>query len=177
MLETYHDANVLPFLSEYPFEVAVPRFFASHLGIAIYRDAHYPEDFWITNAQSEKLALVETRTYAGEFKKGGIDALYSHRESYHLDPDFPALLVVNAQTNARSWKEKLRPIDRQDYELAAAEKVLIVRIEDVLYLWNAIVEGRLDQAQLITLFLHEHGWLEVQEDGTFRVHPSHADTE
>jgi hypothetical protein len=170
LIGAYHLANILPFVGEGKFNEAVPKFFASHLGITIYRDQHHKEDFWITDAHSQKLVMVGTKTYVREFKKGGIYALYSHRESYNLDPNFPALLVVNTHASARSWTEKLRPIDRQDYELAAQDKVLIVRIEDLLYFWNAIVERRLDQAQLITLFLNEHGWLEVQADGTFRVH-------
>lgn len=168
-LQPYQVAKELAFLSEYGFEEAVPKFFNTHLELATLRHEEYKEDFWILDSQSEKIVIAETKSHARGLKKGDIYSLYKSREANGLDDTFPALLVVNAHLNAKSWKEKLRPIPPQDYQLAAQNNILVVRIEDLLFFWNSIVEGRYSQDELLSIILKENGWMEVQKDGDFRI--------
>ena len=170
LLESYRNAKALSFLSEYEFEHAVPKFIKSHLDIPTFRHEQYKEDFWITDEQGQKIIIAETKTYARGFKKGAIHSLISHRESQDLDDDFPALLVINAHMNANSWQEKLRSIDPQDYKLAAKNNVLLLRAEDLLFLWNSIIEKQRTKDDILALLLKEHGWLQVQPDGNTKVH-------
>jgi len=169
-LQPYQIAKGVAFLSEYQFEEAVPKFFTTHLGLATLRHEEFKEDFWILNSQSEKIVIAETKSHARGLKKGDIYSLYKSREANGLDDTFPALLVVNAHLNTKSWKEKLRPLPPQDYQLAVQNNILVVRIEDLLFFWNSIVEGRHSQDELLSVILEKNGWMEVQKDGDFRIH-------
>lgn len=169
-LEPYQDAKSLSFLSEYKFEQAVPLFFETHLGIATLRQEKYTEDFWLIDSNGEKIAIAETKTYSRGFKKSGVYALYNHREANNLDETFPALLIINAHLNANSWKEKIRPIDPQDYKVAASNNILLVRIEDLLYFWNSMLEKKNDTNKLLEYLLNENGWMEVKPDGKIVIH-------
>lgn len=169
-IEQYQLAKQLVFLSEYDFEEAVSQFFDSHLKIPILRNEQYKEDFWILDSQSKKIVIVETKSYSRGFKKSSIYSLYNHRESYNLDESFPAILIANAHLNAASWKEKIRPIDPQDYNLASKDNILLLRIEDLLFLWNSIDKGIYSKEKLISLILNEKGWAEVDENGKIEIH-------
>lgn len=169
-LQPYQVAKALALKSEYQFEEAVPEFFSSHLGVPTIRDEQFMEDFWIVGSTSEKIVISETKTYVRGFKKSGVHSLYNHREGRDCDESFPALLVVNAHLNANCWEDKWRPIDRQDYECAAKNNILVMRIEDVLFFWNAVVEQKRTTQDLLDLILKQSGWLEVQSDGKMVVH-------
>jgi len=169
-LEPYQVAKALAFMSEYEFEEAVPQFLITHLGLSTSRDEEFKEDFWILNPDSEKIVIAETKSYARGFKKSGIYSLYNHREARGLDDTFPALLVVNAHLNANSWKEKIRPIDRQDYELAAKDNIVLMRIEDLIFFWNSVIEEQHSNEELLSVILNQNGWIEVQMDGNIVIH-------
>jgi hypothetical protein len=169
-LEPYQIAKTLAFLSEYEFEKAVPEFFTSHLGLPTLRHEEYKEDFWILDSRSERIVIAETKSHARGLKRSDIYSLYNHREANELDETFPALLVINAHLNAGSWKEKIRRIDAQDYQIAASHNILIARIEDLLFAWNAIAEERISQEELLSTLLTENGWMEVSEDGAVTIH-------
>jgi hypothetical protein len=140
------------------------------LGIPVYKDEKYKEDFWILDGNKEKTVIAETKSRGKGFKKNFIFDIYNHRDANGLDENFPALLIVNAHLNANSWKDKIRQIDPQDYQVAVQHNVLITRIEDLLFFWNAIVEGKKTKEDLLTLFLQEKGWLEVKPDGEVKIH-------
>jgi hypothetical protein len=169
-LEPYQVAKALAFMSEYEFEKAVPQFFITHLDLPTLRDEGYKEDFWILDSQSERIVVAETKSYVRGLKRGSIYDLYSHREARGLDDTFPALLVVNAHLNANSWKEKIKPIDRQDYELAAKDNIVVMRIEDIIFFWNSVLEGEHSNEELLSVVLEQNGWIEVQRDGNIVIH-------
>lgn len=98
------------------------------------------------------------------FKKSAIFSLYNHREVNKLDESFPALLVVNSNLQAASWADKDQPIDKQDYEVAAQNNILIVRVEDLLRLWDSIRKEALGSDQLFDLLTSTKGWLHVTRD-------------
>lgn len=169
-LAPYQEAKRLAFLSEYDFEEEVPKFFASHLGIPTNRHEQFKEDFWILDANGQKIVIAETKSCVRGFKKGGVYSLYNHRESGGFDESFPAIIVINAHLNANSWEEKLRPIDRQDYECAASNNILLVRIEDLLFFWNSAGEKPQNGEKLLSEILKHKGWMEVNLNGEFDFH-------
>jgi len=169
-LHPYQLAKSLASLSEYEFQKAVPQFFITHLGLEVFSEERYQEDFWILDANRQKAVIVETKTRVGGLKRGDVYSIYRHRESNDLDKDFPALLVMNTHLNANSWKEKIRPIDTQDYRVAAQDNILIVRVEDLLLFWNLIVTGQKSSEELLAILLSENGWLEVTTDGKITIH-------
>ena len=169
-LEPYRTAKNLAFLREYEFEEAVPEFFTSHLSLPTSRHEKYREDFWILDSRCERITIAESKSRARGLRRSDIYSLHNHREANKLDETFPALLVANVHLNAASWKEKARQIDPQDYQIAASHNVLIARIEDLLFAWNAIMEGWIDQEGLLSLILAENGWLEVSRDGEVAIH-------
>jgi hypothetical protein len=169
-LDLYRKAKGLAFLREYHFEDAVPRFFISHFGIQTERNEKYKEDFWILDDEGEKIVIAETKSRSRGMKKSVIYSIYNHREANELDESFPALLVINAHLNANSWKGKIRPIAPQEYKVAVSHNILIARIEDLLFAWDAISEGQISKDELIKVFISENGWLEVGKEGNLIIH-------
>lgn len=169
-LAKYESAKEIMFLSEYDFEDKLPKFLKSYLGISTLRNEQYKEDFWILDSNSEKIVIGETKTYVRGFKKSGIYALYNHRESNDLEEDFPALLVVNAHLNAKSLNDKTKPINPQEYEVAAKNNILILRIEDLLFYWYHESQNKYGENELLFKILNERGWMEVKSDGQIIIH-------
>jgi hypothetical protein len=169
-LQPYQIAKELAFLSEYEFEDRVPKFLTSHFQIRTYRDETFNEDFWILNSEGEKIAIGETKSHVGGIKKSDIYSLYNHRESSGQDDAFPALLVVNTHLNAKSWEDKIRPIEPQNYECAFTENIILLRIEDLLFFWNSIEEIRHNSEELLSNILNQKGWMEVKIDGSVVMH-------
>ncbi|HKP71431.1 MAG TPA: hypothetical protein VJT82_00745, partial [Pyrinomonadaceae bacterium] len=96
--------------------------------------------------------------------------LYRHRDENGLDESFPALVVANCNLQAGSWKDKDRAIDKQDYQVAAQNNILILRVEDLVRLWEAIRQGIRSPKDVYKLFISEKGWLEVAQDLSIAIH-------
>ena len=67
-------------------------------------------------------------------------------------------------------EEKDRKIDKQDYEVAAQNNILIVRTEDLVRFWDAVQAERLTPEDVLDAFTAMTGWLEVQPDGQMTEH-------
>ncbi len=119
------------------------------------------------NDSGEKLAIVEVKSYVKGFKKGGIYSLFNHRETNKLDENFPAILFVNCNLQAGSWSNKDCPISKQDYEIAAQNNILILRIEDLVRMWDAVRKGVLDKQTILNTLTTFKGWLSV--DSNFQI--------
>jgi hypothetical protein len=170
-LEPYQSIKQLAFLSEYDFEEAVPHFFRDYFEISVEREEKYKEDFWLLDTESKKVVIAETKSGASRgLKKSDIYALHNHREANGLEETFPGLLVVNFHLTANSWKDKLRPIAPQEYRVAADHYILVVRVEDLLFLWNAVSEGKISKQEILSLICENKGWMEVLENGTIKIH-------
>jgi len=76
---------------------------------------------------------------------------------------------VNANLNAASWEQKSKPIDKQDYKEAADKHILIVRIEDLLFAWQALKERVITANQLLNIFRKEVGWLRFRRDSSWEI--------
>jgi hypothetical protein len=156
--------------AEYTLEHTVPEFLTQHIRLQAERNEQFKEDFWILNSSGDKVILGEVKSYVKGFKKSGIFSLYNHRETNKLPQEFPALLVVNAHMQAASWEEKDRPIDKQDYEIAAQNNILVVRIEDLVRVWDAVRAGRFTPEDILSALTKMTGWLEVRPDGKMIEH-------
>ena len=98
------------------------------------------------------------------FKKSAIYATYNHRESNDLEDNFPALVIVNHHLQANTWKEKNKPIDKQDYELAAKDNILILRVEDLVLLWDAYRKEQIDKQTILNYIIQNRGWMKVDQN-------------
>ncbi|NIM96117.1 MAG: hypothetical protein GTO18_20650 [Anaerolineales bacterium] len=117
------------------------------------------------------MALVEAGSTIKGLSKTKVFQTYGHREENELKEDFPAILISNLHLNAGSWKDKLKSIDRRAIKAAQDNRVLILRIEDLIFYWYKInyLDGSKEEF-LKTLF-SESGWLEVKKkDGTIQLH-------
>jgi hypothetical protein len=163
-LQIFEEAKSLLFQSEYELESLIPKFIVQNLEILTERDEKYKEDFWILNRDEEKAIISEVKSVVKGFKKSAIFSLYNHRETNGLDEDFPAVLVANCNLQAGSWEDKDRPIDKQDFQVAAQNNILIVRIEDLLRLWDLRRSEKISSEEIFNLLLNEKGWLQVNPD-------------
>jgi len=168
-LNIFNSAKQLLFQSEYGLEEALPRFLSEQCGILTKREETYLEDFWLLDDNKERIAICEVKSYNKGFKKTGLFNLYNHRDEYNLGDTFPAILFVNANLNAVSWEQKNKPIDKQDYRKATDKHILIVRIEDLLFAWQALKEGVITANQLLNIFRKEVGWLRFRKDSSWEI--------
>lgn len=165
----YEEAKSLLIANEHELELAVPKFISSKLGIPTEKEERFLEDFWLLNTKREKSAICEVKSVAKGFKKSAIYDVYNHREKYDLPDAFPAILFVNCNLQAGSWAKKNVPIQKDDYEIAVKNHVLIVRIEDVVQIWNLAVTKAIPTDTVVKLLTTETGWLECKE-GKVVVH-------
>jgi hypothetical protein len=160
-LEPFAIAKQLLYLAEYRLENAVPNFIQEHLGIKTERHEQYVEDCWILNDSGKRLAICEVKSYVKGCKRGAIYSVYHHRDTNNLDKAFPAILFVNQHIQAASWVAKDLPINKDDYQVAAKENILVLRIEDLIRLWSAIRKGSITRDYLLALLTNSRGWLKV----------------
>ena len=168
-LGIFHSAKQLLFQSEYGLEEALPRFLQEQCEVSTERKETYREDFWLLDPSDQKVVICEAKSYVKGFRKSGLFNLYNHRESYGLNEGFPAVLFANANLNAASWKQKDRAIDKQDYREAAHKHILIVRIEDLLFAWQALREGTIDENKLLSIFKDRVGWLRFERNKSWEI--------
>jgi len=163
-LRPFDTAKSLLFQSEYTLESSIPRFINEYIGLKIQRDEKYKEDFWILNDSGEKNIIVEVKSMVKGFKKSAVFSLHNHREENKLDESFPALLIANCNLQAGTWTDKDRKIDRQDYEVAAQNNILILRVEDLVRLWDAVRLNKIEARDVLSHLLSKKGWLQVAEN-------------
>lgn len=168
-LDTFHSAKQLLFQSEYGLEEALPRFLQEQCEVSTERKETYREDFWLLDPSRQKVVICEAKSYVKGFRKSGLFSLYNHRESYDLNEGFPAVLFVNTHLNAASWKQKDKLIDKQDYEEAADKQILIVRIEDLLFAWQALRDSIIDANKLLGIFREGVGWLRFKKNRSWEI--------
>jgi hypothetical protein len=163
-LTPFLEAKALLFQSDYTLENTLPQFFQDKLKLRVQRNETYKEDFWILDEADEPAVLVEIKSAVKGFKRTFIFSAYGHREANGLSDDFPTLVVANCNLQAASWTDKIRPIDKQDFEIAFQNNVLVMRIEDVVRLWDMHRVGKIDTQGVFELFRKHTGWLEVTSD-------------
>lgn len=168
-IEPYNSAKSLTFSSEYKLQKEVPEFLKKYLGLNILQDETYNEDFWILDSANNKIAICEVKSYVKGFRKSGVYDTYNHREFYKLEESFPAILFVNLNLNSASWKQKLSPIAPQDYKIATSNNILILRVEDLLFLWDAFKKKKVSKDEIIKLLTSNIGWLYFKPDGNYEI--------
>lgn len=174
-LKTFEEAKALLFQHEYSLEATLPRFLNDNLSISTKRNERHREDFWIVDKEGRELAIAEVKSVTKGFRKGLVHYVLAHRESYELGDDFPALLFVNCNLQAGSFEGKDQIIDVNDCQYAAQNNVLIIRVVDVVRLWDAIRMGKLTPSNVLTLLLSRKGWLHVKSNLEISIKPKPKD--
>ena len=162
-IKPYHETKAILFQSQYMLERTVPSFIERRLNISVFRDEKYLEDFWLLNENKNKIAICEIKSIVKGFKKSAIFSLYNHRESHKLDEQFPGLLIANTHMQAGSWADKDRPIDVQDYQTAAQNNILILRVLDLVRLWRIRENGDISDNEILNIF-KDCGWLNINQN-------------
>jgi hypothetical protein len=168
-LNPYYTAKSLAFASEYELQKLVPKFLNDEFGIPTLQIETCNEDFWLLDSENKKIAICEVKSYVKGFSKSGVYDVYNHREHYKLDESFPALLFVNVNLNAVGWKQKLSPIAPQDYQVATSNNILVIRVEDVLFMWDAFKKNKIKKEKIIKILTTNKGWLYFKPDYTFEI--------
>ncbi|MBA3633024.1 MAG: hypothetical protein H0W58_09490 [Acidobacteria bacterium] len=170
-LQKFDEAKSLLFHNEHHLEITLPNFLKSYLGLEIEQNETYKEDFWIVDNKKEKLAIAEIKSKTKGFTKGLVGYLIAHRDYYELEDEFPALLFVNCNLQVGSWKDKDKFLNEQDYKYVAHQNVLVIRIEDVVRLWEMKRLGKTTNEEILNLFLTKKGWLQVTSKLEIKIHP------
>jgi hypothetical protein len=165
----YEEAKALLVASECTLETALPKFITDRVGLRTHRDEKYAEDFWLLGSDAKKLAVCEIKSVTKGFKKGAIYDVYNHREKNGLPESFPAVLFANCNLQAGSWAKKEAAIQESDCRIAVENNVLIVRVEDLVRIWEAKGNGALTTSDVLRMLTTAKGWLECKS-GKMIVH-------
>ena len=168
-INPFNEIKSLLVASEHKLEIAVPDFISERFAIKTERNERFVEDFWLIDEKSARFAICEVKSVTKGFKKGAIYDVYNHREKNDLPETFPALLFVNCNLQAGSWAKKDTPIQAADVKIASEHNVLIVRIEDLVRIWDAISNEKLSRNELINIFTSQRGWCEFKH-GKIKIH-------
>ncbi|HEX9927497.1 MAG TPA: hypothetical protein VGB02_03015 [Pyrinomonadaceae bacterium] len=170
-LETFIEAKSLLLHREYTLETTLPAFLQNHLALKIEREERYKEDFWLVNEDEEKIAIAEIKSAMKGFKRDMIFRVLDHKSENELTKEFPALLFINCNLQAGSWKDKDKSLSRDEYEYAARENVLIVRIEDVVKLWEMKKLEKIQEKDILELLLKNKGWFHITQKLEIDIKP------
>lgn len=170
-LQKFDEAKSLLFHSEHHLEITLPIFLKTHLGLKIEQNETYKEDFWIVDEKREKLAIAEIKSKTKGFTKGLVGYLLAHRDHYELGDDFPALLFVNCNLQVGSWKDKDKPLNEQEYKSVANQNILVIRVEDIVRLWEMKRLEKITSEEILKLLLENRGWLQVTSKLEIKIHP------
>jgi len=165
-------AKQLLYQAEYKLEQTVPDFIQEYLGIKTERNERYAEDFWILNDSGERIAICEVKSHVKGCKRSSIYSIFSHRDTNELDNMFPAILFVNHHMQAASWAAKDRPINKEDYQVAAKDNILVLRIEDLVRLWDLIRNELISSDTLLTMLTTSKGWLKIDSSLNINLLPA-----
>ncbi len=170
-LQPFESLKQIIFAREYDFEDRVPQFISDQLNMKTRRDETFKEDFWLVDDDGKDIAIGECKTFDRAAKNTAVMSAEFHRAQNNKDSNFPAFTIVNANLRASSWDDKTTPIDHNICVLAQERKVLLLRIEDLVYFAYWIQEGKLKPEQLIHYICEKSGWLEVTKNGDLELHP------
>jgi hypothetical protein len=160
----YEEAKSLLVANEHILELAVPNFLSKNLQIPVERDEKYIEDFWLVTEKKERIAICEVKSVAKGFKKGAIYDVFNHREKQGFSETFPAILFVSFNLQAGSWAKKEAPISKDECDIAVKNNVLILRVEDLVRIWDAINNNALLLKDVVKTLTTECGWLECTKN-------------
>ena len=169
-INIYNQVKTLMLLRNYELEDFTVIFLQENLSLRINRNERFIEDFWIQNNDGDNIIIGEIKSFTKGFKKTGIYSICSHREENNLEEDFPALLIVNQNLQAGSWKLKEQPILQKDYELSFKENVLICRTEDLVRLWKGLNIGKFSTEEVLNLLINSKGWIEINKSLEVKIH-------
>ena len=176
-LESFHNVKSLICNEGTDFEEELLQFLKERLGLLVEKDNSNKETFWILNSQKERRIVCMSRCYNENLKKSGIYSLYNQREAFNLNEDFPAIFIAHCYVDDTDWVTKAQPISTKDYKVAADNNILILRVADVLYLWEALQYNRITQNEMIDLLITEKGWLGLDYSGAYHIYNQDTDDE
>jgi len=170
-LHQFDKVKALAVSGEHSLEIELPKFIESDLGIRTRRNEEFIEDFWLVGPDEKDCAICEIKSISKGFKKGFIYDAYNHREKRGFDETFPAVLFVNANLQSTSWKEKDVSIPAAEQKIAAENNVLILRLEDLVRLWDMTRLKKIDSAYIRKLLTTNRGWCSVSAQHEINIFP------
>ena len=158
-LETYLRLKEILWFRDDELVNSVMSFF-NEIGIKTKRDEIYEEDLWIVE-QDKETVIIEVKGLDKNLKRPHISQLDEHRGAREKPDDFPALLVVNSFSKARSLKEKDVNISTNEIKKAVRTNVLILRTIDLCNAYSLMEGNKITSSQLLKVIKNETGWLKI----------------
>lgn len=171
LLQPFKSAKQLAFLSDNDFKNGLVEFLEDQFEMKITSTERFKEDFLIHGDKEEVLGVCEAKAINGGITKGAVYQLYNNREEQGYDDKTLGLVFVNSHLTGMSWKKRDKNIDAKAYEAAANENILIVRLLDLLRLWNMVASSKLSKDTSIKYLLNSKGWLKVDENENISILP------
>ncbi len=139
--------------------------------LKIFREEKFKEDFWLVDESEDKIAIAEIKSANKGFRRDMIFRVLDHKSENELAENFPTLLFVNCNLQAGSWKDKEKSLSKDEYDFAANHDVLVIRIEDVVRLWELKRLRKITKEEILNYLLIAKGWLYVNPKLEIEVKP------
>ncbi len=81
------------------------------------------------------------------------------------------MLFVNCNLQAGNWKDKDKPLNTEECKYIKNHNVLVIRIEDVVRLWEMKRIGEITEKEILELFLTKKGWLHITPTLQIEIKP------
>lgn len=169
LLEPYVLAKRLAFLSDDDFKDGLVKFLQEQLGLKITSIEKYKEDFLIHGDKETILGICEAKAINGGITKGAVYQLYNNREEQGYDEKTLGLVFVSSHLKGSSWNERDKNVDAKAYKAAASENILIVRLIDLLRLWDMVESSKLTKEEAMDYLLSNKGWLKVADNDDISI--------
>ena len=138
------------------------------LGIVLTVDDKCIEDATLRDDLDNILGVFEIKGVKGNFTRGNVNQVDSHRERLEVPPNTPGILIMNTLMNSDSLEDKDQRPHPDIIKKAAADGVLLIRTLDLLRYASAVEDGSLTKEEFKRTILSESGWLNV-ENGTAKI--------
>jgi hypothetical protein len=169
-VKPFLEAKSLLFCKEYGLEDKLIEFIKDGLKLNVLKEERYKEDCWVLDKEKNKTSICEIKSSTKGLKSTAVYKLHIHREEYDLADNFHGILFVNLNLESKTLAEKTRPINKQDYETATKLNMLIVRIEDLLYMWEDLINGRITSEEIYSFLTNNIGWIEYKGNKQFKIY-------
>ncbi|MBA3785497.1 MAG: hypothetical protein H0X15_08190 [Acidobacteria bacterium] len=170
-IQIFDNAKSLLLQREYILENSLLDFLQNQLELKIFREEKFKEDFWLVDESEDKIAIAEIKSANKGFRRDMIFRVLDHKSENELAENFPTLLFVNCNLQAGSWKDKEKSLSKDEYDFAANHDVLVIRIEDVVRLWELKRLRKITKEEILNYLLIAKGWLYVNPKLEIEVKP------
>jgi hypothetical protein len=146
-------------------------FLSEFLGLKAQAPEEGGEDFSLVDGDAKRWCIGKVRTIAaGNVTKEHVARLMIARMQAEMAETAPALFVANTFQAGKTLSERDQPVPADVAKRAAEDHVVVVRVMDLVRLFQRAASGMPTGEQLAEALRAGGGWFEVDEALNVKIH-------